>query len=78
MTRRTTEQRLAAHQEKAAQLAEQLRIRTLRTSPVWRATFAAQDKIDEALLLQPEGEHRAALEVAAEALAEIKRKVFAQ
>jgi len=80
MARLTMEQRLAAHREKADQLAEQLRLRTLRNSPAWRATIAAQDKIDEALLALADGgsgEHREALDVAAQALAEIKRKVFA-
>lgn len=83
MTRRTTEQRLAIHRAKAEELAKQLRIRTLRQSPAWKATFAAQDKIDEALLcLSGENllgsEHSIALQAAAEALTEIKWKVFAQ
>lgn len=79
--RQTPAERVAAYRARAEAIETKERLRALRRSPAWKATDAALDKMDEALLLlaaddAPDAKHRDALEMASGVLQDLKRETF--
>jgi hypothetical protein len=81
--RKTAEERIKAHRAQADRLEAAAKLRALKNSPAWRATFKAMEKIDEAMaLLHAESldardrEHLNALDFAFTQIADVKRARF--
>jgi hypothetical protein len=79
--RKTAEERIKAHRAQADKLEAAAKLRALKASPAWRATFKAMEKLDEAMLLlvaegRSDTSHSSVLSDCAVALNDLRNHVF--
>jgi hypothetical protein len=79
--RKTAEERIKAHRAQADKLEAAAKLRALKASPAWRATFKAIDKMEEAMMLlaaadERDEDHLLALQSAFDPLNDIRVERF--